>query len=140
MARRRKPNRPRPRPSRPQSSAPLWRAEGAAAENATEEFVIREGEPRRVTHRQSLWSRATIWREGSAIFVRPWADQGRGGATGHMTFHDDQGGRDAMRRPGPWDRPATPPPPAQRPRPSTLLSERRWTSRLSVIASVLIVA
>jgi hypothetical protein len=57
-----------------------------------------------------------------------------------MAFRDDQSGRDAMRRPGPWDRPAAPQTAAPQPRPSALLSERRWTSRLSVIAFVLIVA
>jgi hypothetical protein len=57
-----------------------------------------------------------------------------------MTFRDDQSERGNARRPGPWDRPATPPTAAQRPRASELLSERRWTSRLSVIAFVLIVA
>jgi hypothetical protein len=56
-----------------------------------------------------------------------------------MTFQDDQSGRGEARRPGPWDRP-TPQPAAQRSRPSKLVSQRRWTSRLSVIAFVLIVA
>jgi len=57
-----------------------------------------------------------------------------------MTSRDDRNGRHEARRPGPWDRPAAPETAAQRPRPSALLSERRWTSRLSVIAFVLIVA
>jgi len=56
-----------------------------------------------------------------------------------MTFRDEQSGRDPVRRPGPWDRP-TQQPTAQRPERLELAPERKWTSRLSVIAFVLIVA
>jgi hypothetical protein len=56
-----------------------------------------------------------------------------------MTFRDDRSGRGEARRPGPWDKPA-PQPAQQRPGPSDRLSQRRWTSRLSVIAFGLVVA
>src|SRR5689334_16418090 len=56
-----------------------------------------------------------------------------------MTSRDEQSGRDAARRPGPWDTP-TPQPAAQRSKRLELVPERKWTSRLSVIAFVLIVA
>ena len=56
-----------------------------------------------------------------------------------MTFRDDRSGRGEAPRPGPWDKPA-PQPAQQRPGPSDRLSQRRWTSRLSVIAFGLVVA
>jgi hypothetical protein len=56
-----------------------------------------------------------------------------------MTFRDEQGGRDAARRPGPWDRP-TPQPAARRAERLELVPQRKWTNRLSVIAFVLIIA
>jgi hypothetical protein len=56
-----------------------------------------------------------------------------------MTLRDDQSGPHEARRPGPWDRPA-PQPADRRSRPLELVPERRWISRLSVIAFTLIVA
>src|SRR5690349_13736526 len=56
-----------------------------------------------------------------------------------MTFGDQQSGREAPRRPGPWDTP-TPQPAAQRADRPELVPQRKWTNRLSVIAFVLIIA